>query len=66
MKNLIIIGLILFSFDVLACPGCAGSMDNPADTNLVYILMGFIGITYIPFYIIYKTIYKHRKKVSEN
>ena len=43
-----------------ACPGCAGSMNNPKDKYLVYILMGFIALCYIPFYIIYRTIIKHR------
>jgi hypothetical protein len=43
-----------------ACPGCAGSMNNPGDANLVYILSGFILLTYIPFYLIYRTIVKYR------
>ena len=43
-----------------ACPGCAGSMNNPKDKYLVYILMAFIALCYIPFYIIYRTIIKHR------
>lgn len=44
----------------LACPMCAGSKNNPEDQYLVYILMGFIALTYIPFFIIYKTIIKNR------
>ena len=64
MKNFLlpvgILLLVLFSDYVLACPGCAGSMDNPKDARLVWILITFIGLIYIPFYIIYRTIYKHR------
>jgi hypothetical protein len=43
-----------------ACPGCAGSMNNPKDKYLVYILTAFIALCYIPFFIIYRTIIKHR------
>ena len=59
----LVLSLVLFliySGDVIACPACAGSMDNPGDQNVVYILMIFIGLTYIPFYLLYKTIWKHR------
>ncbi len=56
--------LVLFSDYVFACPGCAGSMDNPKDGRLVWILVTFIGLIYIPFFILYKTIYKHRKSVA--
>lgn len=44
-----------------ACPGCAGSMDNPKDARIVYILMVFIALIYIPFMMIYRTIIKNRK-----
>ncbi|MFG1500597.1 hypothetical protein ABMA70_10365 [Halobacteriovorax sp. XZX-3] len=53
--------LVLFSDYVFACPGCAGSMDNPKDARLVWILVTFIGLIYIPFFILYKTIHKYRK-----
>jgi len=43
-----------------ACPGCAGSMENPNDAYLVYILSGFIIFTYIPFYFIYRIIKKYK------
>ena len=56
----LIFSLFLFAQDVLACPGCAGSMDNPKDNMLVWILTGFIILTYIPFYILYRTIIKNR------
>jgi hypothetical protein len=60
MKKLIASFLITFSSAVLACPGCAGSMDDPLAGNVVYILGVFILLTYIPFYLIYRTIIKHR------
>ena len=44
-----------------ACPGCAGSMDNPKDMYLVYILMGFVLLTSIPFAIMYRMIIKNRR-----
>jgi len=34
-------------------------MDDPKSGNIVYILGGFILLTYIPFYFIYKTIIKN-------
>ena len=56
---------ILFNFltfsNAWACPGCAGSMDHPQDSSLVYIVMVFIGLIYIPFTLIYKTIIKNRR-----
>ena len=45
---------------LMACPSCMGSMNDPKSGNLVYILGGFIILTYIPFYMIYKTIIKNR------
>ena len=61
IKNLIILITFFISATAWSCPGCAGSMDNPGDQNTVYILMVFIGLTYIPFYFLYKMIFKHRK-----
>jgi len=60
MRVLIILLAILIVDYAFACPGCAGSMGNPKDTRLVYILAGFIALTYIPFYILYRTIIKNR------
>ena len=48
-----------------ACPGCAGSMGTNKDKYTVYILMGFIALTYIPFFVLYKMIYKFRKKSDQ-
>lgn len=61
MNNLFkILISMFFSFYILACPGCAGSMNNPKDGILVWILCGFIILIYIPFYILYRTIIKNR------
>jgi hypothetical protein len=55
-----VIGLLLIQSPVLACPACAGSLSNPRDNVIVYILMAFIGLTYIPFFILYRMVIKHR------
>ncbi len=53
---------LIFSFSkVLACPSCAGSLNNSETIFTVYILMGFILFTYIPFFLIYRIVYKNRK-----
>lgn len=61
-------GLVLFWISqlTLACPGCAGSMDNPNDMKVVWILCGFILLIYIPFFLIYKTILKHQNLNNES
>ena len=38
----------------MACPGCAGSMDNPKDLTYVYVLAGFIALIYVPFLLFLK------------
>jgi hypothetical protein len=62
MKTLVLKFFFLFLSieSALACPSCAGSMNNPKEKYIVYILGGFILLTYIPFYLIYRTIIKHR------
>ncbi len=50
---------MIFTSALWACPTCVGSMDDPKSGNIVYILGGFILLTYIPFYFIYKTIIKN-------
>lgn len=52
--------MLIMTEAILACPSCMGSMDDPKSGNLVYILGGFIILTYIPFYLIYKTIIKNK------
>lgn len=51
---------MVFAGEVMACPACAGSLQNPKDKYLVYSLMVFIALIYIPFYLLYRTIYKNR------
>lgn len=60
MKSFLIILYLIVNSSVLACPGCVGSMDDPKMGNIVPILAGFIVLTYIPFYLIYKTIIKNK------
>lgn len=55
-----IIVLYLINFSTWACPACAGSMTNESDKYIVIALGVFILFTYIPFYILYSTIIKHR------
>lgn len=60
MKILVLIFSMLLMGQAFACPMCAASKTSAADQYLVYILMGFIALTYIPFFIIYRTIIKNR------
>ncbi|PIK14553.1 hypothetical protein [Halobacteriovorax sp. JY17] len=60
LRLITFISLITLLESAHACPGCAGSMGNPRDKYLVYILTVFIILCYIPFYFLYKTIIKHR------
>ena len=53
--------LHLFVVKAYACPTCAGSMGNPQDYNLVFILGFFVLLCYIPLFILYKMAFKHRK-----
>ncbi len=64
LKKSLALLLALLSSTVLACPGCAGSIENPKTKYVVYILMTFIALTYIPFFIIYRMIYKNREGIS--
>lgn len=60
MKILLTFFFLFFHEAIWACPGCAGSMNNPKDAYLVYILGGFIILVYIPFYLMYRLVKKHR------
>ena len=52
--NKLLFLLTIFAGQVLvACPNCAGS-ENAQDKYTVYILAGFIVLTYIPFYLLFK------------
>ena len=52
--------IITISNGVIACPGCAGSTNNQADSYTVYVLMGFIIAIYVPFFLLFKTVFKYR------
>ena len=60
MRTLIFILSISIGEVINACPGCAGSMSNPKEARIVWILIGFIALTYIPFYLLYRMIIKNR------
>ena len=52
--------ITVFAGEALACPACAGSLQNPKDKYLVYSLIVFIVLIYIPFYLLYRTIIKNK------
>lgn len=61
MKIFFVLALFLLAWgEAFACPMCAGAKGNEGSQYLVYILMGFIALTYIPFYFIYRMIIKNR------
>lgn len=45
----------------LACPYCAGNGQAGKDSNTTLILALFILAIYIPYYLIYRMIKKHRE-----
>ncbi len=51
---------LLFVSDLLACPYCVGSTQGGKDSNTTLILALFILAIYIPYYLIYRMIKKHR------
>lgn len=53
--------VFLFSFDLLACPYCAGNSQSGKDSNTTLILALFIIAIYIPYFIIYRLIKKNRR-----
>ncbi len=70
MKKLLVLFILASIQYAHACPMCAGSDLNPGDKYLVYILSGFVLLTYIPFFLLYKMVFKNRhlnaKTVVEN
>jgi hypothetical protein len=50
----------------LACPYCAGNGQEGKDSNTTLILALFILAIYIPYYLIYRMIKKHRALVKLN
>ncbi len=62
MKLLTSLCFLFASAAALACPYCAGSTGNEGDQYIVYVLGGFILLTYIPFYILFRLTKK--KKIN--
>ena len=59
-----VLSLLFLSFffvsDLLACPYCAGNTQSGKDSNTTLILGLFILAIYIPYFIIFRLIKKHR------
>jgi hypothetical protein len=51
---------LIFATDLLACPYCVGNGQGGKDSNTTLVLGLFILSTYIPYYIIFRLIKKHR------
>ena len=51
---------LFFVTDLLACPYCVGSTQGGKDSNTTLILALFILAIYIPYYLIFRMIKKHR------
>jgi hypothetical protein len=49
MKKLVLFFTLIYSQIIMACPYCAGSDGNEGDQYIVYVLAGFIILTYVPF-----------------
>jgi len=60
MKKLLALLFVSSIQYAYACPMCAGSGSNTGDKYIVYILAGFIILTYIPFFFLYKMVIKNR------
>jgi hypothetical protein len=61
MTKIYVFVLSLFATsNLLACPYCAGSTQGGKDSNVTLILALFILAIYIPYYLIFRMIKKHR------
>lgn len=60
MKGIVLFLGLFFVSDLLACPYCAGSTQGGKDSNTTLVLALFIACTYVPYYIIFRLIKKHR------
>lgn len=67
-KTLVFFISLVFSSALLACPYCTGSTQGGKDSNTTLILAIFILAIYIPYYLIYRMIKKHRalKEAHDN
>lgn len=68
MKATLATLLLLSSNILLACPYCAGSSQGGKDNNTTLILALFIAAIYIPYFIFYRLIKKHKalKELHDN
>jgi hypothetical protein len=55
---------LFFVSDLLACPYCTGSTQGGKDSNTTLVLALFILAIYIPYFLIYRMIKKHRVLTS--
>ncbi len=61
MNRIFVFALSLFFVtDLLACPYCVGNSQGGKDSNTTLVLAIFILAIYIPYYLIYRLIKKHR------
>jgi hypothetical protein len=60
MKTSVVLFALLMTENLLACPYCAGSTQSGKDSNTTLILSLFILAIYIPYFIIFRLIKKHR------
>ena len=51
---------LFFVTDLFACPYCVGTSQDGKDSNTTLILGLFILSIYIPYYLIFRLIKKHR------
>lgn len=64
IKLLVLSTTLFFVSDLLACPYCAGSTQAGKDSNTTLILALFVLAIYIPYYLIFRMIKKHRALVA--
>lgn len=60
IKTLVFSISLFFVSDLLACPYCVGDSQSGKDSNTTLILALFILAIYIPYYLIFRLIKKHR------
>lgn len=58
MKNKIVIFLMIFSGQALACPTCIS--DPETSKTYLIVIWTFIALIYIPFFLIFRSIIKNR------
>ena len=64
IKALVFSYSLFFVTDLLACPYCAGNSQGGKDSNTSLILALFVLAIYIPYYLIFRMIKKHRALVA--